>query len=147
MPTPPGQVVDEFAYASAVTHPQEGEPRTFTFRQVRRTAWGERGGTSWGERGGTSWGCLQCALPFVGCALRRLLLRSAARCAAARRHGGSGGSGGIRVAASSMCHAPIGSIQSPAAPAHLLLPNTQRVFVPRVAAYTRSFLQGTQSPA
>ncbi|PSC71777.1 ATP-binding cassette sub-family B member mitochondrial [Micractinium conductrix] len=28
------KVVDEFAYASAVTHPQEGEPRTFSFKEV-----------------------------------------------------------------------------------------------------------------
>ena len=34
------KVVDEFAYASAVTHPQSGEPRTFSFHEVgAKLAW------------------------------------------------------------------------------------------------------------
>lgn len=36
------QVVDEFAYASAVTHPQQGEPHTFAFKEVSRAALGLR---------------------------------------------------------------------------------------------------------
>lgn len=34
MASTPVQVVDEFAYASAVTHPQHGEAHTFNFREA-----------------------------------------------------------------------------------------------------------------